>query len=625
MGHYERDSRTVLKPIKSLLIILGRRRRAILLTLCILSALASAMEVCGLALVFPLIKLMTDPTFLRSSATMTMVYDTLGIESERVFTTLLAGAIFSIFCLKNLYITALFKLQAVFTRNGMAALSRRLQGHYLYAPYSVHLQRNSAELIRNIRHVVVHSYRLAIPCVIGLFADGLAVVGIALALFIFQPTAFLAAAAVIAFLFGIQHQVFGKRFKGWGAQTLEISADAYKQLQQALSAIKEIKVLGREDYFLDSLNDLHWREAKALTNQQFLGQVIFPLTEVVTICAIMVVVTIILLSGEQTQEALPTLALFAAAAIRLMPSLNRIFRWLASLRGSEPGLDVLSAELDRFGNGAEPAQMNWKGDEELQRTAFANAITMADIAFSYPEMDRPALRHVDATILYGQFVGIVGPSGAGKSTLMDLLLGLLLPSHGRLLVDGQDVATNPQSWQCNIGYVPQEIYIIDDSLRRNVAFGIDDHLIDDERVKSVLRLVSLQSLCSDLPAGLDTVLGEYGKRVSGGQRQRIGIARALYHDPSVLVLDEATSDLDTETEFAITEVLQDLKGTKTIIVIAHRLSTVKDCDTILFLKDGELVDSGTLEELCQRNMEMRQLVRLAELREIPDRKAHQSG
>jgi ABC-type multidrug transport system fused ATPase/permease subunit len=311
--------------------------------------------------------------------------------------------------------------------------------------------------------------------------------------------------------------------------------------------------------------------------------------EVLAIAGLVVMVLVMLTQGRATESVLPILGFFAVAAFRLMPSANRILGAVQAVRYDLPVINVIFRDMQ--------LPIPNKEIEKLPSIAFNNTIELHRVSFSYKGSIEPVIKDIELKIERGESVGIIGPSGSGKSTLVDIILGLLKPSSGEVRVDSYDINTYLRSWQNNIGYVPQSIYLTDDTLRRNVAFGLANEIIDEVAVIRAIRSAQLEEFVSELPDGLDTQVGEHGVRLSGGQRQRIGIARALYHDPAVLVLDEATSSLDIETEAGVMEAIQALHGDKTIIIVAHRLSTVEDCDRIYELEKGSVINEGTPEEI----------------------------
>ena len=343
--------------------------------------------------------------------------------------------------------------------------------------------------------------------------------------------------------------------------------------------------------------DIHRRQIEISAGHQFLLQTVRPATEMIMLLTVFGVVGVLLLGGDSPGVSLPGLAAFAVAGIRLVPILNRTIVCYGNLLHGKASLETIVAVFETL-EGEDLVSL-----DPSEKLPFERVIEARNLGYVFPDDERAVLQSINVRIEHGQFVGIVGRSGAGKSTFMDLLVGLLTPTHGELLVDGKDIRRYTRRWQGNIGYVPQSVQLTDESLRRNVAFGVPSAQVDEARVVESLRLAKLDALVQALPQGLDTPLQEQGVRLSGGERKRVGIARALYDNPEVLVLDEATADLDNETAQAFTQTLLALKGHKTIIVIAHRLRMVQDCDHILFMKDGTVIDSGPPVAVFERHPE----------------------
>jgi ABC-type multidrug transport system fused ATPase/permease subunit len=354
-----------------------------------------------------------------------------------------------------------------------------------------------------------------------------------------------------------------------------------QHLRQGLGGAKDVKLLGREATFLDAFQTHNVRSAQ-VNQYQAMTQMLPRLwLELLAVAGLATLVVAMLAQGREMTAVMPTLGLFAAAAFRLMPSVNRVLNSLQVLRYCMPVVDVLHEELKL----APPEPPTRSG----KSPSLMSEIRLDDVEFTYPTGATPALSGVSLAVRKGESVGFVGPSGSGKSTLVDIVLGLLTPDTGTVLVDGADIQGDLRAWQDQIGYVPQSIYLTDDTLRRNVAFGLPDDAIDEAAVRRAIRAAQLEEFVASLPLGFDTLVGEQGVRLSGGQRQRIGIARALYHDPAVLVLDEATSALDTATEKGVIEAVTALHGRKTVLIVAHRLSTVAHCDRLFRLEQGRVV------------------------------------
>ncbi|MFP6900576.1 MAG: ABC transporter ATP-binding protein, partial [Opitutales bacterium] len=413
-------------------------------------------------------------------------------------------------------------------------------------------------------------------------------------LLLVEPLGTLCLLCVLGVVTWLFHRVTRKSVASWGKERQKREGLKLLHLQQGLGGIKDIKLLGCEDEFLERYRK-HNRMAALMGQRQFVLQQLPKLGIEVLAVIGLVILALVLVGQEQPVEtALPVLGMMAAAAFRLIPSFSRILNSTQTIRFGWPSVEVLEKELDTPNAASIPSN---EEDGDREPLPFESEISLSKVSYRYPVTDKSSLVNVSLTITKGASVGIVGESGSGKSTLVDVMLGLLEPQEGQIALDGKDVRVNLRSWQDRIGYVPQEIYLTDDSLRNNVAFGVPGASIDDERVWEALRSAQLEEFARELPEGLDTSMGERGVRLSGGQRQRVGIARALYHEPSVLVLDEATSSLDEKTEEGIMEAVRSFKGEKTFVIVAHRLSTVKYCDVLHRMEGGKIVSSGSYEEV----------------------------
>jgi ABC-type multidrug transport system fused ATPase/permease subunit len=489
-----------------------------------------------------------------------------------------------VYLIKAVFLVFLNWRQSKFSTELSADLGQKLFIGYLQQPYTFHLQRNSAELLRNIITEIPQFTTLS-TAAINLTLELSIVVGVAVLLILAEP---LGAFVVIVFLgvsaFAFQ-RVTKKKLLIWGERRQYHGLLSHKHLQQGLGGVKDVKLLGRERYFLEEFNTHNAAYAKILMKANTLNLAPRAYLELLAVMGLAGLIIMMVLQGKPLDLLIPTLGVFVAAAFRMIPSVNRIMNSLQTIRFSKPVVDVLYNEFCMI----KKAQEIKTPSDKME---FLSEITIKDLCFNYPNTKSRSLDGATLHIKKGESVGFIGPSGSGKSTLVDLILGLLSPASGEIRVDNQDIQKNLRGWQNQLGYVPQSIYLTDDTLRRNVAFGIANENIDDEAVARVILAAQLDEFVKSLPEGLETFVGERGVRLSGGQRQRIGIARALYHDPEVLVLDEATSALDSDTESKVMEAVNGLKGTKTLILIAHRISTLKNCDRIYSLKMGKLVSNN---------------------------------
>jgi len=541
-----------------------------------------ALETLSTALVVPVIALMTEQDFAGAYPFFARALEVLGNpgRSELVLGAMLGLA--AVYLVKNLFLAYLAWRQAGFTYGVQANVSQRLFSAYLRQPYAFHLQRNSAQLIRNATREVALLTE-AVLSALTVASELLVALGIAALLLAIEPVGAVLAVLVLATAGWTFHQVTRRRLSSWGERRQLHEGLRIQHLQQGLGGAKEAILLGREAEFLGRYAAQNEASARLGHFQVALLPLPRLLLEVLAIIGLVTLVAAMLLQGKTAAMLAPTAGLFAVAAFRLLPSANRTLSALQILRHCLPSVELLGRELAL----AVPAPQAAPG-RDRQVTDLRGDIRLVDLGYTYEGAPAPALKGLDVTIRKGEAVGFVGPSGAGKSTLVDVILGLLRPGTGRVLVDGKDIQENLRAWQDQIGYVPQTIYLTDDSLRRNVAFGLPDEAIDEAAVRRALRAAQLEEFVAGLPEGLNTMVGERGVRLSGGQRQRIGIARALYHDPAVLVLDEATSSLDAATERGVIQAVNALHGTKTLLIVAHRISTVAGCDRLYRLERGQI-------------------------------------
>ena len=573
--------------------ILDRSQLREVAVLLALMLIGMVLETLGVGLVVPVLALITDPGMVARYPMIQHVVGFFGNPEPMVLVGGAMGALVVAYAVKVIFLAFLAWKQAKFIFGLDAALSERLFRGYLLQPYTFHLQRNSALLIRNVTGEIAQ-FTTGISAACLLVTESLVLFGIATLLFLAEPLG----AFVVVLTLGVSGLVFytlaRKRILLWGEARQFHEVQRLQRLQQGLGGVKDVKVLGREQEFVAEYS-YHLGVAARIGRHLNLLQALPRLwLELMAVSGLAVLVVTMLLQNKPVESLVPTLGLFAAAAFRLMPSVSRFLGGLQTLRFNLPVIDTLYGEREFLNE-----RVAEIGQKPL---VFNRTIEFQNVVFSYPGVDSPQIDGLSITIDKGAVVGFVGGSGAGKSTVIDLLLGLLQPSSGAVLVDGTDVRTNLRGWQNQIGYVPQSIYLTDDSIRRNVAFGVPASEISDDRVREALASAQLLDFVESLPEGLGTIVGERGVRLSGGQRQRIGIARALYHNPELLVLDEASSALDTQTEQEVMQAVLSLRGKKTVIIVAHRLSTVETCDLIYRLEGGRIESAGRPEQMLRRGV-----------------------
>ena len=571
-------SREIQEPRIALIVwrVLTSVERRKLISIWFLILVGMVIETLSLGLILPLIGLLTNSDY---QSKYPKVFDFFGNPSDK--TLLVAGSLVlvAIYAVKNIFLYFSASVQRKFINNSSARISQMVFKSYLAQPYEFHLTRNSATLIRNAENANSVITGGLDPFLV-LLTDGLVAIGLFVLLMLVEPVGTLCVLVVFGgAAIGFQ-ALTRKRITEWGRLRKTHMKMVLKHLQQGLGGVKEIKVLGRENEFFIE-HEHHLVKSMEINRKYALIQLLPRLwLEVLAIIGLAILVAVMAGTRDDVSSFLPTLGLFAATAFRILPSIGRIMASFQTIAYSSPLIRTVDEDL-KISVVADATQ-----NEEL---LFKREIKFESISFSYANAHRPSLQNVSLSILLGEAVGIVGPSGAGKSTLVDIFLGLLSPSEGVVSVDGEDIATGRRSWQDQVGYVPQSIYLVDDSLIRNIALGIPHDLIDHNAVLRALRAAQLEEFVSTLPLGLETIVGERGVRLSGGQRQRIGIARALYSNPQVLVLDEATSSLDTETERGVMDAVKALQGEKTVVIVAHRLSTVSYCSKIFSIEDARLV------------------------------------
>lgn len=556
------------------------------MVLLLVATLAGAgLEVLGIGFVLPLISFMSDPATIANYPRLMELFGLFNVKTSREILVYSCFIGLGLFIVKNVYLSALMMFQFRVIYDKQASLSSQLLSAYLHSPWTLHLQRNTAELLRNVSHEVSLLFGNVLNPLTVLITEGLITLAITILLIAIEPVA---ASAALLFLGGVSlgfYRWIQVKCDSAGAEQQRYRLGMLQSINQALGGIKETKVLGREEFFLGAYRaniDGYVRSHKFLWLMSQLPRLFL---ETLLVSGMLLVSAVLLWGNQGTSAVLPTLSLFGAAAFRLMPSVNRILSSFANIRYHRSSVNVVHDDLKLW---KEAEGQPLSSSTGAGRLPFVQEIELRDVCFRYPGTHHEALCHVDIVIPRGAAAAFTGPSGAGKTTTIDVILGLLKPSSGAVLVDGRNIHENLEAWQQLIGYVPQFIYLSDDTIRRNVAFGLPDEAIDDARVWQAIKFAQLEELVRELPEGLETVVGERGVRLSGGQRQRIGIARALYHNPEILVFDEATSSLDTDTEREISQAIERLGGEKTLIIIAHRLSTVEKCDLKFTLESGKL-------------------------------------
>jgi len=575
-----------IRKIWSLLLPRERHNSIILFFLMLIGV---GLETLGVGLVIPALSLFTQKNFAAKYPILLPFLNFFGNPDQHA---LIVGGLLlllGVYILKAVFLVFLVWKQNRFTFGIGARLSLRLFTIYLRQPYVFHLQRNSAQLIRNVSNEVGIFTGSVLTPLMQLFSESLIVVGLCLMLLLAEPIGTISIVCVLGISSWSFFHFTEGRITRWGKDRQHHDGLRIQHLQQGLAGAKDVKLLGRENEFLKQFNIHNSESTKVGRLNNTIQQLPRIWLELLAVCGLVALVLVMLAQGGALETIIPKLGLFAVVTFRLMPSVSRLLNVMQSLKYCLPVIDILEKDLILFA----PDNV----EQKFIQSTFHNSIDLQHITYTYPEVSLPSLKDISLSITCGESVGFIGTSGAGKSTLVDILLGLLPPDHGVVSVDGRDIQQNLRDWQNQIGYVPQSIYLTDDTLLRNIAFGLPSEQINQKSVLNAIRAAHLDDFIQSLPEGLGTVVGERGVRLSGGQRQRIGIARALYHDPSVLVLDEATSALDTATEKGVMEAVRELQGSKTIIIVAHRLSTIEHCDRLYRLENGEITSYGTPDKI----------------------------
>lgn len=567
--------------------------------------------------VLPFLQMIAAPERMAESPAWSASREFLGPMDDRTWLLLLGMLVVAAVLFSNLIGAAYTILVARFSAKLDGYLSTLLLRSYLFRPYCYFLNRNSSEFFRNIFSEIYYVSGGFLQTGMGAIARLLTIVALSLLLVKVNPWVAIGAGA----FFGSCYTVIYFTLRRHLADAADKRADSdnlrYKAVTEAFGTIKELKVLRREPHFIQAFEDPSRDFFRHQQKAQLYSELPRNLVETVAFGGMVVVALLLLQQHEGVGGALPVLGLFAVAGYRLLPAIQGFYKSWSQLRYYRSSVDTVHRECAPLLQAqAEPLPQPRDGGGATSsvgnRLPLRHAIQLHQINFNYPACEIHAVRNVSLTLPARARIGFCGKSGSGKTTLADIILGLLQAQSGTLTVDGLTVnESNCADWQRNCGYVPQQIFLTDDSIRRNIAFGIPVHEIQDDLIRSAARLANLDAFVeTELPDGYDTLVGENGIRLSGGQRQRIGIARALYHDPEVIVLDEATSSLDPETEAAIIDAVQTLSGRKTILMIAHRFSTIRQSDMIVFMENGTVKATGTFDQLVDRNENFKRMARI---------------
>lgn len=574
-----------MKMIKQMWYIFENKQKMKAIQLLVLILIGTIFETLGVTAIVPFISAVIYADSLLEKQIVKYIFELLNLKTVEELIILLAIMLIVIYIIKNLYLVWVYRVQFHFVFDNQRKLSNKLLSCYMHQPYEFHLQHNSSELLQNIFNDV-DTFYLTVMYLITVVTDACVCIALGVLLFFTDKSITLGVMVLLGIFILTFYRWYKKENNRLGVQRRIYSQKSIQSIQQALGGIKEIKVLGQEEYFRRAYDSSYFLMLEAKRKVNTYSMMPKPLMEAMCVMALMIVVAIKIVRGVDVEYFIPTLSVFALAVIRILPSSSRLTSNVSNVIYGKPTVEVIYNDIKNVEALMEEYEKKkCINDEEM---VFEKEIEVKDLVFYYENNERCILDSVNLLIPRNSSIALVGPSGSGKTTLADTILGVLEYQSGKILVDGVDIQSNLSGWREKLGYIPQNIYITDDTIRRNIAFAIDDDKIDDKRVWKALEEAHLHTFVRELEHGLDTIIGEQGARISGGQRQRIGIARALYHNPDVLVLDEATSALDNDTEQAIMESIDALSGKKTLIIIAHRLSTIKNCDYVYTVENGKV-------------------------------------
>lgn len=570
--------------LKQILYIFNRKEKIQMVLLFITAAIGSVLECVGVGVFIPFVNLLMEENILETNSYLNTVYHMFNFQSKESFLIAMTAVIIFIFVFKNIYM--IFQKYAIYTfsYNTQRKISTRLLKAYMSEPYTFFLKNNTAVLQRGIQEDATQ-FTTGLIHFLELIVEIAACVALGMYLFYVSKSITIIIVGLLAVCVGFFTFISKKYAKNIGKACQGYKAKLYQWMNQAIGGIKEVKVLNREDFFVESYGNYYRKYTKGLRDSRLIAAVPKYIVEMMCISGLLIAVIVKMRYGQkEIIDFIPQLAAFAVAAFRLLPSVGRINEHVTDILYSTASIELVYHDLK------EVEELPEQIEDKVTDWKLTDAININNICYKYPDTETDVIHNAKFVIKKGQTVAFIGESGAGKTTMADIILGLLVPQIGKIKADEMNVFENINTWHHEIGYIPQTIYLSDDSIRNNVAFGVRENEIDDERVEDALRKAQLFEFVDSLPKGLDTFVGDRGVRLSGGQRQRIGIARALYHDPEILILDEATSALDNDTEAAVMEAIESLRGEKTMIIIAHRLTTIQNADVVFEVADGKVIE-----------------------------------
>lgn len=569
--------------------IFDRKQKLEIIGIICMIILGTMLELVGITAILPFIDVAMDESKIYSSRVIYAIYHMIGFEKVSSFLIFMAVILIIIYIIKNSFLIYMNERIYRFNYDNQRLMAKRLLSAYLSEPYTFFLNHNSADLIRNVKEDTNGLFDTMIA-IMQLLAEIMVTMVLFLYLLYKDKTITMVVGLVMIIFVVIVMKRIKARIEMYGSNTRLSKGEMTKWLLQTFGGIKESMVLGRTGFFSDRVDEQYDVFATNQRRYQILSYMPKPLLETVCIGTVLLTIIIKLLFGVSPKYFVSTVAVFAVAAFRLLPAFNRITGYLNRIHFGKPSMLAVYDDLKDI----EDHRLSMKGDSS-RKMCFEDRIEITGMSFGYPDTETNVLNRVNLIIPKNKSIALIGASGAGKTTLADIILGLLEPETGDVLVDGRSIFDFMEEWRLCLGYIPQSIFLLDDSIKANIAFGIEADKIDENKLNRAIEDAQLRGFIDSLDEGIDTVIGERGVRLSGGQRQRIGIARALYNDPEVLILDEATSALDNDTETAVMEAIDNLSGKKTLIIIAHRLTTIRNCDCIYEVSSEGIIDrTGTI-------------------------------
>lgn len=570
--------------------VLNKKQKSRVVVLIFMILIGAVLETLGVSMIYPLIETVMMPEVFEQNAMIVWICNMLGYTSAEQFVTFMLLALIFIFIFKNLYLLLLYYVQHSFITNSQYRISRDLLKVYLNRPYEFYLNASTGDIMRTVYSDSTGIFNLLLQCM-QFITEFMVAIFLGTYLLIIDPVMTIVMGILLVGITLLSSAFLKPRISRIGEESRQQQSKMYKTIMQSINSVKDVKVYAKEDAFLGIYRKYGKRYYNLARDHEVLSSVPRLAIEAFSLSGVLAYMAVMMKLGQNVQTMVPQLSAFAVAAVRLLPSASRINTYLANIAYYRPTLDYVYANVELPKNVDERAA-EAKAVTETDKLKFHDCIKVEQLYYKYPNTDKYIFENARMQVPYGKSVGIMGPSGAGKTTVVDIMLGLLRVESGTITCDGVNVLEHYGQWLANIGYISQTINMVDDTIRANIAFGVDVDDIDDARVWQVLEEAQLADFVRNLPNGINTVIGERGVRISGGQRQRVGIARALYHDPEILILDEATSALDNDTEAAIMEAIENFHGRKTMLIIAHRLKTIENCDIIYKVENGKITESS---------------------------------